>query len=183
VAYLVAGDTVPTSAQLRAWLGKRLPVYMVPRLFMVLDALPLTPRAKVDRRALPEPEDMRSDSTREYVAPVGPVEELLAEIWSRVLDVDQVGRHDNFFDLGGDSIRNIQVVGQARSKGLVVGLPDLHRYPTVQTLAEAVEPRKATAPARARTSAFALLSDRDRELLAARKPSAAAGNGTSAGVR
>ena len=183
VAYLVAGDTVPTAAELRAWLGKRLPVYMVPRLFMVLDALPLTPRAKVDRRALPEPEDVRSESTQEYVAPVGPVEELLAGIWSGVLGVDRVGRHDNFFDLGGDSIRNIQIVGQARAKGLVVGLPDLHQHPTVRALAEAVEPRKATAPAKARTSAFALLSDRDRELLAARKPSAAAGNGTSAGVR
>ncbi len=182
VAYLVVGDTAPAAAQLRAWLGERLPAYMVPRLFMVLDALPLTPRGKVDRPALPAPEDVRSDAEQDYAAPVGAVEELLAGVWSRVLDVDLVGRHDNFFDLGGDSIRNIQVVGQARSKGLVVSLQDLHLYPTVQTLAEAVEPRRDAAPARAATSAFALLSDRDRELLAARG-SAAPTNGTSAVTR
>src|SRR6185312_16158729 len=103
VAYLVAGETALTSAELRAWLGHRLPAHMVPRLFMFLDALPLTPRAKVDRRALPEPEDVRSDLTHGYVAPEGEIEELLAGIWSRVLGVERVGRHDNFFDLGGDS--------------------------------------------------------------------------------
>ncbi|MFV2099404.1 non-ribosomal peptide synthetase, partial [Micromonospora sp. LOL_014] len=111
VAYVV-GDVA--AGDLRAWLGQRLPGYMVPRLFVFLDALPLTPRAKVDRRALPEPEDVRSEVTREYTAPVGPVEELLASIWGRVLGVDRVGRHDDFFELGGDSIRSIQVVGQAR---------------------------------------------------------------------
>jgi aryl carrier-like protein len=174
VAYLVADET--TSADMRSWLGQRLPAYMVPRLFMFLDALPLTPRAKVDRRALPEPEDLRSDSAQEYTAPVGDIEELLAKIWSRVLDVDRVGRHDNFFDLGGDSIRNIQVVGQARSNGLVVGLQDLHQHPTVHTLAEALEPRKAAEPVRAKTSAFGLLSEKDRQALAARK-------GSSAGAR
>jgi aryl carrier-like protein len=151
---------------------------MVPRLVVFLDALPLTPRAKVDRRALPDPEEVRPEVAHEYVAPVGEVEQLLAEIWRRVLGVDRVGRRDNFFELGGDSIRNIQVVGQVRSNGMVVGLQDLHQHPTVQALAEAVRPAKDTEPVRPQTSAFALLSDRDRELLSAR----AAGNGASAGV-
>jgi amino acid adenylation domain-containing protein len=171
VAYLVADGTAPTSAELRSWLGQRLPAYMVPRLFMFLDALPLTPRAKVDRRALPEPEDARTD-TQDYVAPVGDIEELLAEIWSRVLRVDRVGRHDNFFDLGGDSIRNIQVVGQARSNGLVVGLQDLHQHPTVHTLAEALKPREAADSPPPKTSAFGLLSEKDRQRLATRSAGA-----------
>jgi len=173
VAYLVTGGVTPTSAQLRSWLTERLPAYMVPRLFVVLDALPLTSRGKVDRGALPEPSEQRSDAEQEYVPPVGAVEELLADIWSRVLEIDQVGRHDNFFDLGGDSIRNIQVVGQARSKGLVVGLQDLHHHPTVQTLAEAVGFRREPAPTRAKAPAFALLSEQDRALLSARGSTAA----------
>ncbi|MFE2752770.1 amino acid adenylation domain-containing protein [Actinosynnema sp. NPDC059335] len=175
VAYLVVDDTAPAVGELRAWLGQRLPAYMVPRLFVFLDALPLTPRAKVDRRALPEPKETRQDGVREYVAPVGGVEELLADIWSRVLDVDRVGRHDDFFDLGGDSIRSIQVVGQARTKGVVVALQDLHQYPTVQELAAAVGGRQAAAPAPARTSPFGLLSERDRALLAARTAPATGG--------
>ncbi|MFV2099435.1 phosphopantetheine-binding protein, partial [Micromonospora sp. LOL_014] len=89
----------------------------------------------------------------------------------------------DFFELGGDSIRSIQVVGQARSNGLVVGLQDLHWHPTVQALGEAVGARTEPAPARARASAFALLSDKDRELLAARGSSAATNGGTAAGVR
>jgi amino acid adenylation domain-containing protein len=178
VAYLVTTGTT-SAVEIRIWLGQRLPAYMVPRLVVFLDALPLTARAKVDRAALPEPEQTRPEVSQQYLPPVGAVEELLADIWCQVLGLDRVGRHDSFFDLGGDSIRNIQVVGQARSNGLVVGLQDLHRYQTVQSLAAAVEPRQAAAPARPRTSAFAMLSDRDRELLSAR----AAGNGTSAGTR
>ncbi|GID30283.1 non-ribosomal peptide synthetase [Paractinoplanes brasiliensis] len=169
VGYLVADGGGLSSGEVRSWLGARLPAYMVPRLFVFLDALPLTPRAKVDRRALPEPEPVRPDVGQEYEAPQGPVEELLAEIWCRVLRVDRVGRHDNFFDLGGDSIRNIQLVGHARANGLTVGLQDLHRHPTVASLAEAVQPR-GSVPKRARTSAFDLLSDCDRERLSARGP-------------
>ncbi|GGN83776.1 hypothetical protein GCM10010112_62430 [Actinoplanes lobatus] len=167
VGYLVADGVGLSSGEVRSWLGGRLPAYMVPRLFVFLDALPLTPRAKVDRRALPDPELVRADVGQEYVAPVGPVEELLAEIWCRVLRVDRVGRHDNFFDLGGDSIRNIQLVGHARANGLTVGLQDLHRHPTVASLAEVVQPR-GSVPKRAKTSAFDLLSDCDRERLSAR---------------
>jgi acyl-coenzyme A synthetase/AMP-(fatty) acid ligase/aryl carrier-like protein len=169
VAYLVAGENTPTPAQLRGWLGERLPAYMVPRLFMALDALPLTPRGKVDRRALPEPEDVRAEVEQEFVAPVGEVEELLADVWQRVLDVERVGRADNFFDLGGDSIRNIQVVGQARAKGLTVGLQDLHQHQTVQELAVVVGSRKgAAAQPRPKAAAFGLLSEKDRALLTAR---------------
>ncbi|MCS7475572.1 non-ribosomal peptide synthetase [Umezawaea endophytica] len=168
VGYAVMDGAAPTSGELRTWLGQRLPSYMVPRLFVFLDELPLTPRAKIDRRALPEPKEIRQDDAEEFVPPVGAVEELLAEIWQRVLDVDRVGRQDNFFDLGGDSIRSIQVVGQARTKGLVVGLQDLNQHPTVEALGLVVGPPKAVEPPPAKASPFAMLSDRDRELLAAR---------------
>ena len=165
VGYVVVDGDAPTSGEMRTWLGQRLPSYMVPRLFVFLDALPLTPRAKIDRRALPEPKETREDIAEEYVPPVGPVEELLAGIWSKVLDVDRVGRHDNFFDLGGDSIRSIQVVGQARTKGLAVGLQQLNQHPTVQALGEVVGAPKAAEPAPAKASPFAMLSEQDRQRL------------------
>ncbi|WNV87578.1 non-ribosomal peptide synthetase [Umezawaea sp. Da 62-37] len=165
VGYLVVDGTAPTSGEMRTWLGQRLPGYMVPRLFVFLDALPLTPRAKIDRRALPEPKETREDVAEEYVPPVGELEEELAGIWARVLDVDRVGRHDNFFDLGGDSIRSIQVVGQARTKGLVVGLQQLNQHPTVQALGAAVGAAQAPEPVRAKASPFAMLSEQDRQRL------------------
>jgi amino acid adenylation domain-containing protein len=175
IGYLVPvpDGAAPAADELRAWLGQRLPGYMVPRHLVFLETLPLTAQGKVDRRALPEPQSVRPDFTQEFIAPVGPVEELLAEIWGRVLGVDRVGRDDNFFDLGGDSIRGLQVVGQARSTGMNVRLQDINRYPTLGTLAEITEQLKATAPAApakpaAKPSPFALLSERDRARLAAR---------------
>jgi amino acid adenylation domain-containing protein len=163
VAYLVADGTAPTPVYMRSWLGQRLPAYMVPRLFVFLDALPLTPRAKVDRRALPEPEAARSDHTREYVAPVGDIEEHLAGIWSRVLGVERVGRDDNFFDLGGDSIRSIQVVGWARDAGFAMSLQNLLDAPTLAGLAAMVT-RSDSAPVSA-TQPFSLVSEVDSRLL------------------
>jgi len=183
VGYLVADGVAPAGDELRVWLRRRVPDYMVPRHFVFLDALPLTAQGKVDRRALPEPGAVRPELAQEFVAPVGPVEESLAEVWSRVLGVDRVGRLDNYFDLGGDSIRSIQVVGQARKADLSLNLQDLHDFPTVQDLAEAVGSRVVVAPERPATSAFDLLSPRDRELLAALKPADAGDDGTSAGGR
>ncbi len=134
VAYLVAEGDAPSVSELRGWLGERLPGYMVPRLFVFLDEMPLTPRAKVDRRALPAPEEVGPQEEREYIAPVGALEEQLAGVWSRVLGV-RVGRHDDYFDLGGDSIRSIQILGFAREDGLAFTLRDLLDAPTVATLA------------------------------------------------
>ncbi|MFV2099440.1 hypothetical protein ACFHW1_28905, partial [Micromonospora sp. LOL_014] len=99
-AYLVAAGPAPSPDELRAWLRRSLPEYMVPRHFVVLDRLPLTAQGKVDRRALPEPEAVRPELSQEYVAPDGPAERVLAAVWGRVLGLDRVGRHDNFFDLG-----------------------------------------------------------------------------------
>src|SRR6185295_13965496 len=121
VAWLVpdtaVGEAVPGVAGLRAWLARELPEHMVPSAFVVLGELPLTSNGKVDRRALPEPDDALS-AAGDYVAPRTVEEEILAGIWSRVLDVDQVGIDDDYFALGGDSIRSLQVVSLAEEKGL-----------------------------------------------------------------
>ena len=163
VAYVVAGDEV-SAGDLREWLRERLPKYMVPRRFMFLDALPLTPRAKVDRAALPAPEEERPDLAEAYVPPSGPVEELLGEVWSRVLKLDRVGRHDNFFDLGGDSIRSIQVLGQTRRSGMTFGLQDLARNPTLAELAQIVSASGTTGEQHVHEP-FSLVSPQDRALL------------------
>ena len=84
-------------------IARVLPEYMVPSSFLFLDALPLTPNGKVDRRALPEPE-LRPELELTFVAPRTPIEEMLANIWASVLGIEKVGVHNNFFDLGGDSI-------------------------------------------------------------------------------
>jgi amino acid adenylation domain-containing protein len=136
-AYLVPHETAPSASDLRGWLSERLPAYMIPRAFVVIDALPVTSQGKLDRQALRRPQEVRPDLDTEFVPPWPGAEETLAGIWRQVLRVDRVGRHDNFFDLGGDSIRSIQVVGQAKASGLQVALQDLFRHQALADLAAA----------------------------------------------
>ncbi len=136
VAYLVAdAGAAPTVTELRRFLGERLPDYMVPALFVFLEAFPVTANGKLDRRALPVPSTARPELERSYVAPRKPIEEILADVWSRVLRLDQVGAHDNFFDLGGDSILSIQIVAQAAKAGLQLTPRQVFEYQTVEALA------------------------------------------------
>jgi amino acid adenylation domain-containing protein/non-ribosomal peptide synthase protein (TIGR01720 family) len=123
---------------LREFLVKRLPDYMVPASFTFLEALPLNAHGKVDTRKLPAPRES-SDTGRVKVAARTAVETLLAGVWRAVLNVPEVGIHDSFFELGGDSIMCIQVVVRARQQGLVVPLPLLFRHQTIAALAEALE--------------------------------------------
>ncbi|HYD81243.1 MAG TPA: amino acid adenylation domain-containing protein, partial [Paucimonas sp.] len=144
VAYLVmrreseAGDAapaaVPAVSELRAALLESLPDYMVPAHFVFLDAFPLTPNGKVDRKALPAPDMTRSEV--DYVAPRNPIEQALAEIWAEVLRLDRVGVLDNFFELGGHSLLATQVVSKLRT-AFAVDLPlrVLFEASTVETLA------------------------------------------------
>ncbi|HKI01750.1 MAG TPA: amino acid adenylation domain-containing protein [Thermoanaerobaculia bacterium] len=126
--------------RLRAFLGERLPAYMVPDAMVVLDALPLTPNGKVDRRSLPAPDVGRSELVGGYVPPGSPVEETLAGIWSQLLGVDRVGIHDNFFDLGGHSLLTTQLVSRLRGAFQIeVALPTFFEDPTVAGLAQVVE--------------------------------------------
>ncbi|WP_323379566.1 amino acid adenylation domain-containing protein, partial [Streptomyces durbertensis] len=132
VAYLVADDGAsPSLEELRDGLAEDLPGYMVPRNFVFLDELPLTSQGKLDHRALPAPSGERPDLAAEFEPPLPGIEEQLAGIWSQVLGVDRIGRHDNFFDLGGDSIRSIQILGKARDAGLLFHLQDLFEHSTL----------------------------------------------------
>ncbi len=140
VAYVVADrDPVPTTTDLRSFLKEKLPEHMVPALFVLLDALPLMPNGKVDRRALPAPDRTRPELDKEFVPPRTPAEELLSEIWAQVLDIERVGIYDNFFDLGGHSLLATQVVSRIR-EAFQVELPlrRLFEVPTVAGLAESI---------------------------------------------
>jgi amino acid adenylation domain-containing protein len=159
LAAYVSGGTVP-DGELREWLAAKLPEYMVPTVFVRLEELPHTPNGKIDRKALPAPDREAAES---YVAPSGPVEELLAEIWSEVLGLARVGAHDDFFALGGHSLLATRVVSRVRAN-LGVELP-LRRFfssPTIAALAVDVE-RERRGAARPEAPPIARVS-RDREL-------------------
>ncbi|MDQ3824966.1 MAG: condensation domain-containing protein, partial [Actinomycetota bacterium] len=131
-------STVPSWSQLRSWLKRSLPDYMVPSAFVTLERLPLTSSGKVDRRALPAP-TLPSELESSYLAPRTPAEQTLADIWAEVLRVKQVGIDDNFFGLGGDSILSIQVVSRARQAGLRLTSKDIFLYQTIAELATGVD--------------------------------------------
>ncbi|HEV2147889.1 MAG TPA: amino acid adenylation domain-containing protein, partial [Longimicrobiaceae bacterium] len=119
-AYVVpaAAGEDPSPGDLRAHLLERVPEYMVPGAFVLLEALPLTPNGKLDRRALPDPAPAAAAAASGYTAPSTPAERILAELWAELLRVERVGVHENFFELGGDSILSIQIVARARERGL-----------------------------------------------------------------
>jgi amino acid adenylation domain-containing protein/FkbH-like protein len=124
-----------TAAQLRSVVREKLPEYMVPSVFVFLDALPLTPNGKVDRRALPVPDQGR-ELSREFVAPSAPLETRLAAIWSQVLQVEPVGATDNFFELGGHSLLAIQVISRiGDTLNIQLPLSCLFEAPTIAELA------------------------------------------------
>ena len=105
VAYLVAKVSMePAIEELRSYLKSKLPDYMVPAAFVAMKSLPLTLNGKVDKRALPMPEQKSIGRSQNYVPPSTPVEEVLVGIWQELLHVDRIGIHDNFFELGGNSI-------------------------------------------------------------------------------
>ncbi len=125
---------------LRAALGERLPEYMVPAAFVVLDSLPVTPNGKVDRAALPAPDPGRGAAAGEYVAPRTPVEARVAAVWSEVLGTERVGAHDDFFALGGHSLLATRVVSRVREAlGVELPLRALFEAPTVAGLAARLE--------------------------------------------
>jgi amino acid adenylation domain-containing protein len=126
--------------QLRAHVSEKMPEYMVPSAFVLLDALPITPNGKVDRRALPAPDQSRPDTGGDYAAPQTPVERALARIWGDVLRVERIGVDDNFFELGGHSLLATQVISRVRAAfDLNLPLRCLFETPTVGGLAQAIE--------------------------------------------
>ena len=136
-AYVVAArGPLPTAGELRAFLKEKLPEYMLPSVYLVLDKLPLTPHGKVDRRALPRSEGAMHALDAPFVAPHNAIEEVLAEIFAEVLKVERVGVNDNFFDLGGHSLLATQLVSRVR-KDFQPDLPlrKIFEAPTVAALA------------------------------------------------
>ncbi|SNR35448.1 non-ribosomal peptide synthase domain TIGR01720/amino acid adenylation domain-containing protein [Actinomadura mexicana] len=142
VAYVLpalGAEPVPVS-ELREYLAARLPDYMVPAVFVWLDALPLTANGKVDRALLPAPDGVRPELAQEFVPPRDPAEKTLSAIWADVLGVDRVGALDNFFELGGDSILSIMVVSRAAQEGLRITPRQFFDKQTVRELAAVAEP-------------------------------------------
>ncbi len=139
VAYLIAKDNPPTPSTLRNFLKKKLPDYMIPAAFVFLEAFPLTPNGKVNRRALPAPDAYQRSLEVDFVAPRTPTEQELATIWSEVLRLKQVGIHDNFFELGGHSLLATQVISRLREAfSLDFPLRYLFENPTLAELAQEV---------------------------------------------
>ncbi|NOJ91095.1 amino acid adenylation domain-containing protein, partial [Myxococcus xanthus] len=141
VAYVTAQEGAELeSSALRSHVKQRLPEYMVPSAYVVLETLPLTPNGKVDRKALPAPVSKPGTPGSDYVAPRTPTEELLAGIFSQVLGVERVGSKDNFFELGGHSLLATQMVSRIRSTFRIeLPLRELFEAPTLSLLSERVD--------------------------------------------
>ncbi|MCY1078492.1 non-ribosomal peptide synthase/polyketide synthase [Archangium lansingense] len=139
VAYVIPAGDEPAPTSLRSFLGNSLPEYMVPSAFVTLEALPLSPSGKLDRRALPAPARVRAGSGDSSVEPRNEMERRLAEIWAGVLGLERVGAHDRFFELGGDSILGLQVIARARQAGLRLTVRQLFQHQTLAELARVAE--------------------------------------------
>ncbi|HZF38511.1 MAG TPA: amino acid adenylation domain-containing protein, partial [Blastocatellia bacterium] len=135
VAYARSRDAKLTDNALRAFLKRQLPDYMIPSAVLLLDEFPRTNGGKIDRRRLPEPEQAESPFSPGAAPPQTDAERRLAEIWAGVLRLPSIGVHENFFELGGDSILSIQVIAQARQAGLELSAKQLLAYPTIAELA------------------------------------------------
>ena len=137
VAWVVRREAAVSAAELRGFLQERLPGHMLPAAFVTLAALPLTRHGKLDRAALPAP-GLAAVAAAPFAPPETPVEQALAASWGEVLDLPRIGLDDDFFALGGDSIRAIQVRSRAEERRVFFSLQDLFHFPTVRSLARAV---------------------------------------------
>jgi acyl-coenzyme A synthetase/AMP-(fatty) acid ligase/aryl carrier-like protein len=142
-------------------LSLRLPIYMVPSDFVLLDHLPLTPNGKVDRKALPAPET--GSQLEVYVAPRNAIEQALCEVWQEVLNREPIGIDDNFFSLGGDSILSIRVVALLKNRGIALGINDIFQFQTIALLATQAHETHSESRSFINTNQIAqmLISERD----------------------
>jgi thioesterase domain-containing protein/acyl carrier protein len=154
VAYIVPNqEQLPTAEPeslaplLRQFLKEKLPKYMIPSAFVVLESLPLTPNGKVDRRALPTLDSLIRPTERGFIAPRTPTEEAIAQIWAEVLKCDRVGIHDNFFDLGGDSLLAVRLIERIHKQfKQELPLSTLFLTPTVEGLANTLSSERDSLP-------------------------------------
>jgi AMP-binding enzyme/AMP-binding enzyme C-terminal domain/Phosphopantetheine attachment site/Luciferase-like monooxygenase len=173
VAYVVAkgSGAPPDPTILRLAVGERLPDYMVPAHVVVLERLPRTPNLKVDRNALPAPDQVAASAASVYVQPGSELEAKIAEIWQDVLRIAQVGVNDNFFDIGGHSLLTVKV--HSRLRGAIdrpVSITDLFRFPTIRTLAEHLGGGGAAAATAAVSEQAQARAGARREALQRRRP-------------
>ncbi|WP_167315644.1 non-ribosomal peptide synthetase [Nostoc punctiforme] len=138
VGYVVLDDKqAVTIGDLQRFLKEKLPEYMVPSAFIFLPALPLTPNGKLDRRSLPAPETIRPNLSDAYVMPQTEMEQTIATIWQKALNIEKIGIHDNFFELGGHSLLMVKVHSKLREIFQTdLSMIDMFRYPTISSLAE-----------------------------------------------
>ncbi len=164
--YLVPADDAErrglSATGLRDFLRKTLPEFMIPPHFVTLAALPLTANGKLDRAQLPRLSDASLLRER-YVPPAGLEEEILAAIWCQILGLERVGNHDNYFSLGGDSIRSVEIVALAQERGLSLTIDQLFRFPTIQTLAAELREAKGEHEQTPQLAPFALLKAEDAQ--------------------
>jgi thioesterase domain-containing protein len=147
-AYLVPrASSMPTTSELRAFVRQHLPEYMVPAACVILEALPLTPTGKIDRRALPEPENVRADTPDALVTRRDVLDLQLTQIWEKVLGITPIGLQDNFFELGGHSLLAVQLFDYiARLCGKKLPLATLFQAPTIAQLAHVLRQDDWVAP-------------------------------------
>jgi amino acid adenylation domain-containing protein len=146
VAYITSHGTAPSSSELRHRLQNKLPEYMIPSTFVILDRLPLTPNGKLDRKALPKPEQ-NSEIKQNYDAPSSDLERLLCRIWCKWLNLERINTTDNFFDLGGYSLLTARIVGEInRTLNVRLNIPAFFENPTIERLARVIEETKHVKP-------------------------------------
>ncbi|MDR0268869.1 amino acid adenylation domain-containing protein [Paenibacillus sp.] len=141
VAYIVCKREHPQIHELRLFLNEKLPEYMVPSFYVFLNAFPLMPNGKVDRRQLQQPDLNVQGHGTEYAAPSNSMEGLIAGIWSEVLDLSAVGIRNDFFELGGDSLAALKIVALSKREGILMTLEDIFKLRRIEEIAAAIEER------------------------------------------
>ncbi|WP_164019628.1 non-ribosomal peptide synthetase, partial [Pyxidicoccus trucidator] len=166
VAYVVPSEGASLNMdEVRLFLREKLPAFMVPSALVLLEALPLTPNGKVDRRALPEVSAERPQLSVAFEQPRTPREEILAAVWADVLGLESVGSDDNFFALGGDSLRSIQIVARCRARGIELSVGELLAHQTIRELAQRLGGSQADVLEPDSELPFSIISPSERERL------------------
>ena len=140
-AYFVSDREIPYE-ELQVHLLKKLPDYMIPSYFVRLEKIPLTANGKIDRKALPDPKRNSLEDDMECMSPQSEVEKILVEIWAKILGREKVGINQNFFTIGGDSIKSLQIISRMSRAGYKMEMKDLFKYPVISKLAPRIKKLK-----------------------------------------
>ncbi|MCI0493534.1 amino acid adenylation domain-containing protein [candidate division KSB1 bacterium] len=148
IAYITKDHkSVPDNGEIREFLKAKLPDYMIPSFFIFLESFPLTQSGKIDRKALPQPDDLKLATDATYVKPRTEIEQIIATIWQEVLRLEKVGVYDNFFDLGGHSLAMAKVHNQlCEQLKQDISIVDLFKYPTIYSLSQYFAAEKEKQP-------------------------------------